>query len=174
MEYTIQHCSVTDIDALRNISIQTYRDTFSEYTEPEVMQTYLDEAFSVDTLKEQIMNVHSLFFFLMTEHGIGGYCKINEFTAQKAVMEDSSMEIERLYVIKGFQGKGAGAALMEHALQMAHAKKKKYVWLGAWENNYKAHSFYRKNGFREVGVVPFVMADKVYNDLILRRDLDVG
>jgi len=47
--------------------------------------------------------------------------------------------------------------------------KKKYVWLGVWEKNVDAISFYTKMGFREVGRHSFRMGDELQYDLIMKK-----
>ncbi len=60
---------------------------------------------------------------------------------------------------------------MERAVETAERKGKKYIWLGLWEKNTKAVSFYRKHGFYEIGAHPFLLGDDVQTDILMRRDL---
>ena len=82
------------------------------------------------------------------------------------------MEIERIYVSGEFQGQGLGRYLMEQAIAMAVAQKKRYVWLGVWEHNEKALQFYKANGFYKISTHHFVMGDDVQTDDLMRKDLD--
>lgn len=81
------------------------------------------------------------------------------------------MEIERIYVVNDFQGKGFGNYLMDKAVSIAVERKKQYVWLGVWEKNEKAICFYKKNGFFEIGTHSFFMGDDEQTDYIMRKDL---
>ena len=78
---------------------------------------------------------------------MSGYIKLNEYKAQTDIYDPRSLEIERIYVTKEFQGKGLGSALMNKAIDIAVTRKKSYVWLGVWERNHKAILFYKKKGF---------------------------
>ena len=58
--------------------------------------------------------------------------------AQTDIHDEVSLEIERIYVRRKFQGQGFGAYLMENASQIALQRKKCYIWLGVWGKNDKA------------------------------------
>ena len=45
------------------------------------------------------------------------------------------------------------------------------VWLGVWERNPRAISFYRKNGFVEVGSHVFRLGNDPQRDIIMARSV---
>ncbi len=47
--------------------------------------------------------------------------------------------------------------------------KKNYVWLGVWEKNIDAISFYKKMRFKKAGRHPFRMGNELQNDLIMKK-----
>jgi len=47
-------------------------------------------------------------------------------------------------VLKEYQSKKIGAALMSYALQFGSQKNYEVLWLGVWEHNEKAKLFYKK------------------------------
>ena len=100
-----------------------------------------------------------------------GYIKLNEAPAQTDIRDADSLELERIYVSENAQGVGLGSYMMERALETAQRKGKKYIWLGVWEKNTKAVSFYRKHGFYEIGAHPFLLGDDVQTDILMWRDL---
>ena len=160
-----------DFEVLRELSIRTYYETFSHLNTPENMLAQLDESFEIIQLQNELSNPDSDFFFLYFNDALAGYLKINEAPSQTDINDATSLEFERIYVTSQFQGKGLGLYLMEQALAKAIERNKKYVWLGVWEKNEKALSFYKKNGFCEIGTHTFVMGEDVQNDYIMRKDL---
>ncbi len=88
---------------------------------------------------------------------------------QTDVNDPDSLEIERIYVRGPFQGQGRGKKLMEHALETARGRGKKYVWLGVWERNAAAIAFYTRQGFVPAGTHSFRMGDELQSDLIMKR-----
>ena len=171
MEKYIRKCTLNDFECLRELSIRTYYETFAHLNTPEDMQTYLDEAFEISKLRNELNNPDSDFFFLYFNDTIAGYLKLNEAPSQTDINDLSSLEIERIYVASEFQGEGLGRYLMEQAIAIATERKKKYAWLGVWEKNEKAVRFYKKYGFYEIGSHTFVMGEDVQIDYVMRKDL---
>ena len=54
------------------------------------------------------------------------------------VMENKGFEIERIYLLKSFQGKGFGKKLFHKTIDIGRSKGYKKLWLGVWENNKSA------------------------------------
>ncbi|MGL6200855.1 MAG: GNAT family N-acetyltransferase [Lachnospiraceae bacterium] len=138
---------------------------------PSNMKAYLDISFYLEKLSAELLNTSSLFYFLYSDEELSGYLKLNEAPAQTDIYDGQSLEIERIYIAKEFQGKGLGVDLMDRAINLAKLRKKQYVWLGVWEKNEKAIPFYKKNGFYEVGTHSFFMGDDEQTDYIMRKDL---
>ena len=113
----------------------------------------------------------STFLFLYSDEKLAGYLKLNEGGAQTDLGDPAGLEVERIYVLRDFQGLGMGRALIEKALELARRKKKGFVWLGVWEKNENAIAFYKKMGFRKTGTHPFVMGTERQTDHIMRREV---
>lgn len=135
MSFLFRQCTHEDIDVLRNFSYRTFSETFAHVNAPDDMETYLDRAFEAEKLRTELLNPHSAFYFLYSDGELAGYLKINEAPAQTDIHDIKSLEIERIYVSKEFQGKGLGGKLMDKAIRIAALRKKAYVWLGVWEKN---------------------------------------
>ncbi len=174
MNLTLKLCTHEDFDVLRELSIRTYYEAFAHLNAPENMAAYLEEAFNVDKLTEELSESDSAFFFLYADDHLAGYLKLNEAPSQTDINDPASLEIERIYVASKFQGEGLGNYLMEQALTIAIKGKKKYIWLGVWEKNENAIRFYKKNGFYKAGTHTFVMGEDIQTDYIMRKDLIVG
>jgi ribosomal protein S18 acetylase RimI-like enzyme len=173
MKHTVRECTEEDLGALREISWTTYTDAFGCLNTSSNMQAYLEQAFDVERLRDALAGSNSTFYFLYADDRLSGYLKLNEFEAQTDLFDPQALEIERIYIIKKFQGKGLGGVLLEKAIETAKLRKKKYIWLGVWEKNHKALEFYRRNGFYEVGKHSFWMGDEEQTDYIMRKDLGI-
>ncbi len=159
MSISLVSCTIDDVDALRELSIKTFYETFAAMNTAENMKAYLKQAYDRNKLLGELHNKNSQFFFLHADGVVAGYLKLNEAPAQTEIHDAASLEIERIYVSGGFQGKGLGQYIMERALHIATARQKGYVWLGVWEKNKKALSFYQKNGFYKQGAHSFCVGD---------------
>lgn len=167
----IKRITVQELDQLKEIGRKTFHETFSESNDDENMKKYLDEKFSSDKLIEELNNTDSEFYFATLENDVIGYLKVNFGESQTELKDDTALEIERIYVSKDFHGKKVGKLLYEKAIQIAKDKNVHYVWLGVWENNVRAISFYTKNGFVEFDKHIFKLGDDEQIDIMMRLEL---
>ena len=171
MDIAFKQCTQADLFDLRALSRRTFRETFAADNTPAALQAHLDRAYALEKLRAELSNPYSQFWFLYEKGSLAGYLKLNEAPAQTELHDPVSLEIERIYVARAFQGHGLGGMLMARAIETAQARGKRYIWLGVWEKNKKARSFYQKHGFRKIGSHPFSVGDAVQTDDIMRKDL---
>ena len=167
----IRKINIDDLEALRNLSIQTFMETFEEVNTEEDMQKYLDENLSIEKLKTELENVNSEFYFAENNDEILGYLKLNFKDAQTEKLEENHFEIERIYVLKAFLGQKIGQILFDKAIEIGREKNLEYVWLGVWEENHRAIRFYGKNGFEIFGKHDFVLGEDVQTDLLMKMKI---
>ena len=167
----IKKCTLQDLDSLCKISIETFYQTFADTNTEENMKAYLESAYNKEKICKELCNPDSSFFFLYVEERVAGYMKINEYPSQTDINDSEALELERLYMLKDFQGAGLGNDLMNYAISIATERGKKYVWLGVWEHNERAKHFYGKHGFYRIGEHSFKVGDDVQTDYVMRRDL---
>jgi ribosomal protein S18 acetylase RimI-like enzyme len=164
--------TVSEINDLQSISKQTFQETFSESNTEENMNNYLAEGFSIEKLTAELTDKNAEFYFAMHGNEIIGYLKLNFGSAQTELKDDKSLEIERIYVLKAYHGKKVGQILYDKAIEVAEQKNVDYVWLGVWEENPRAISFYRKNGFVEFDKHIFRLGDDEQTDIMMKLKLE--
>ena len=165
----IRKLNIDELETLRNLSIQTFKETFSEVNTEEDMQKYLHENLSVEKLKSELENPNSEFYFAENNDDILGYLKLNFKDTQTEKVEENHFEIERIYVLKAYLGQKTGQILFDKALEIGREKNLEYVWLGVWEENKRAIRFYEKNGFEVFGKHDFTLGKDVQTDLLMKR-----
>ncbi len=172
MDISIVPCSVAEVEALQQIARETYDQTFRSMNTAETMAKYLEEAFDRKRLLVELSNPGCSFFFMHADNELSGYLKLNEALAQTDLNDPESLELERIYVRKRFQGKGLGRVLINYAIEVSRQRAKRYLWLGVWERNTKAIGFYQKMGFTVAGRHTFRMGDEIQQDLIMKKLLE--
>ncbi|MGB2872284.1 GNAT family N-acetyltransferase [Psychrobacillus psychrotolerans] len=168
---TIKKCTLEDSLNLQAISVETFTETFKDHNSPEHLNAYLERAYNVNQLKQELTNQSSQFFFVYYNQEVAGYLKTNTGDAQSKAMGDDSLEVERIYVKKKFQKHGLGKLLLNKAVEIAKVQKKEKIWLGVWEENENAIAFYKKKGFLQTGAHSFYMGDDEQVDLIMTKIL---
>ncbi|WP_460924927.1 GNAT family N-acetyltransferase [Pontibacter brevis] len=135
------------------------------------MTKYLEEGFSTEKLATELSNEGSEFYFAVLGDQVIGYMKLNVGQSQTDIQDEKALEIERIYVLKEYHGKKVGQLLYEKAIQIAAQKGVDYAWLGVWEENPRAISFYKKNGFMEFDKHIFKLGDDEQTDIMMKIQL---
>jgi ribosomal protein S18 acetylase RimI-like enzyme len=169
--FTIERITKEHLAKLQQISIQTFHESFSALNSEENMNDYLTTSFSSEKLSAELGNQSSQFYFALVEAEVIGYLKLNLGEAQTEIKDNHALEIERIYVLQAFHGKKVGQCLYDKAIQIAEKINASYVWLGVWENNHRALSFYKKNGFVEFDKHIFRLGTDEQTDLMMKKNL---
>ncbi|UQD56578.1 GNAT family N-acetyltransferase [Flavobacterium sp. K5-23] len=167
----IKKASLSDLDLLRTISINTFIETFSDVNSVENMDNYVRDNFNTEQLTSELLNPDSHFYLATIENETLGYLKLNFGKAQTEIINEQAMEIHRIYVLQEFHGKKLGPLFMEQALLIANQKNVDYIWLGVWEENHRALNFYKKNGFVEFDSHVFTLGDDQQTDLLMKLQI---
>jgi ribosomal protein S18 acetylase RimI-like enzyme len=162
MNQEIRKVRISDAESLAQIGAETFFETFSDQNTKEDMDLYLKETFNPEKIASQLKDPETRFFILEIQNKIVAYTKLR-------LEKDGSLEIERIYVLKEFQGKKFGTLLMDHALNYATEHGCKRVWLGVWEKNEKAINFYKTFGFSIYGSHVFLLGKDSQNDLLMEK-----
>lgn len=171
---SIRKVAFNDIDQLQKIGRHTFLEAFSEGNTEENMKTYLEEGFSTEKLTSELNDKNAEFYFAILNDNAIGYLKLNFGQSQTEIRDDKALEIERIYVLKEFHGKSVGQLLYDKAMQVANQKNADYVWLGVWEENPRAISFYKKNGFVAFDKHIFKLGDDEQTDIMMKLVLKKG
>ncbi len=168
----ISVCTINDIELLNQICCRTFTETFEDTNTPANMSQYLEEAYSIPVLTEELLSPESVTYLVYDDNGeIIAYMKLNKDNAQTEKGYDGSLEIQRIYIAKRVKGQGIGSKLMEIAHMKADEWNRSWIWLGVWEHNEKAKTFYAHKGFRQFASHTFWVGDDPQTDLLLRKDL---
>ena len=171
LDFEIREVSAHEMAKLQDISIKTFVETFAEQNTAANMRKYLKDNLSITKLTEEVLDPQSEFYFALFDHEVIGYLKVNYGTTPTEWHAHPSIEIERIYVLKSYHGKGVGQGLLKKAMQIAHHFSAKHLWLGVWERNSKAIYFYKRNGFEEFGSHLFKLGDDIQTDILMRLNV---
>ncbi|MFB3166706.1 GNAT family N-acetyltransferase [Neobacillus sp. 179-C4.2 HS] len=171
MNINIKPCTIEDLSMLQEISYETFIETFKDQNSPENMNAYLEKAFNLKQLEKELYTISSQFFFVYLNNEVAGYLKVNTQDAQSENMGEDSLEIERIYIRAKFQKLGLGKYLINKSIEIAEEQEKNKIWLGVWEKNENAITFYKKLGFVKAGSHSFYMGDEEQIDFIMIKSL---
>ena len=170
-EVSIRKIDISDVDLLQTLGIKTFSETFDSTNTNEDMDDYLASNFNPEKLEVELNDIESEFYFAELAGLAIGYLKVNTGKAQTEQLLESALEIERIYVLNQYHGKGVGKLLFDKALEIASANRHERVWLGVWENNLKALRFYEKLGFEKFDTHVFVVGVDEQIDWLMKLEL---
>ena len=161
-----------DTELLLTIGRQTFFEKFTENNSEENMLKYAEEAYTFEKIASEVNNPNSQFYLATINNQTAGYLKINFGEAQTELQDPQALELERIYVLKEFQGQKIGQMLFEKTLELAKKAAINYVWLGVWEENKSAIKFYEKNGLKAFSKHIFMLGDDPQTDIMMKIELN--
>ena len=164
----IRKATVSDLETIQNISSQTFKETFAAVNTPENISNYVKESFNLKQLETELNNANSQFYIAYSDSESVGYLKINFGDAQTESINENALEVQRIYVLQNFHGKNIGQLLLDEVKKIAKSSGVDSVWLGVWEENYRALRFYTKNGFVVFDKHVFIMGNDEQTDLLMQ------
>jgi len=115
----------------------------------------------------------STFLLAEVDDVIAGYAKLHPGAPAEGIQGPKPTELERLYAAQEWIGHGVGQALMQACLDAGRSGGYETIWLGVWERNVRAKTFYEKWGFRPVSEHVFQLGSDPQRDILMERPVDI-
>ncbi|CAM3992336.1 GNAT family N-acetyltransferase [Flavobacterium sinopsychrotolerans] len=167
----IRKATVSDLETIQKISIQTFIETFAAVNTPENIANYIKDSLNTEQLTDELNNANSQFYLAYSDTEAVGYLKINFGDAQTESFNENALEVQRIYVLQNFHGKNIGQLLLDEVKKIAQITNVDSVWLGVWEENHRAIRFYTKNGFVVFDKHVFMMGNDEQTDLLMQLQI---
>ena len=164
----IRKATVSDLETIQKISIQTFTETFAAVNTPENIADYIKNSLNSAQLTTELKNLNSQFYIAYSNDEVVGYLKINFGDAQTETINENALEVQRIYVLQNFHGKNIGQLLLDEVSKIAKSTGVDSIWLGVWEENHRAIRFYTKNGFVVFDKHVFIMGNDEQTDLLMQ------
>jgi GNAT superfamily N-acetyltransferase len=166
---TVRSANREDAGLLAELGARTFAETFASDNSDEDMAAYIAASFNVSQQIADLADPASTFLIAEVGGLAVGYGKLHAGEPAKGVEGAKPVELVRLYVSREWLGRGVGEALMRACLDEARQAGHRTLWLGVWERNSRAHAFYRKWNFREVGEHMFQLGSDSQRDILMER-----
>ncbi|MEI6243516.1 MAG: GNAT family N-acetyltransferase [Acidobacteriota bacterium] len=175
MPFTLRPALPTDTAALAELAARTFRETFASDNRPEDMVAHEAESYGPAQQGREIAdpNIVTILVHAPDENGaLVGFSQVRRGSAPACVTDAAPVEVWRFYIAKEHHGKGIAQALMARVHTDAREMGARTLWLGVWERNERAKTFYRKCGFIDVGTHVYVVGTDAQTDRIMVREVD--
>jgi ribosomal protein S18 acetylase RimI-like enzyme len=171
MNLSYKICTENELQMLVDISISTFISAFEKHNNPEDFKAYMKKAFSKGQLHKELLDANTKFYLVYYESNLVGYFKLNYNEAQTELLGNTSVEIERIYVLNQYQGRQIGQHMLLKIIELVKKELMTFIWLGVWEKNTSAIRFYERYGFVKFGSHPYYVGSDKQTDWMMRLDL---
>ena len=156
-----------DVELLAELGATAFTEAFpsNDLTD---MEQHVANEYSHDAIAAELAAPGSRFFIATVADEAVGYAFLQR-DVHEAVPGANPIELNRIYALQGWVGKGIGDALMERCLTAARAEGHDVIWLGTWDQNARAIRFYEKWGFEKVGTKTFLIGSDLQSDVVMAR-----
>ncbi len=172
MNVTIRLAKQNDAISLANYAEHTFRETFT----PTNLTTNIDmhclKNFTFEIQQQEILNSKIITLLAEVEGRLVGFAQLKLESSVNSIKAHRPSELYRLYVSKEQQGSGLAHKIIREVLLTASNANSDYIWLGVWERNPKAITFYQKYGFNVVGEHVFKLGLDPQCDLIMVTEVE--
>jgi ribosomal protein S18 acetylase RimI-like enzyme len=156
-----------DAPSLAVLAERTFRETFGTRNSPENMDLHCARVFGTEIQLREIGDRALRTTIAEAEGQMIGFSQLRIPSVHASVKAGRAAEISRIYVLADWHGRGVAQDLLRDALVAATRDDCDCLWLGVWEHNPRAITFYRKFGLEVVGTHAFMLGLDRQRDLIM-------
>lgn len=169
---SIRPAEESDAEVLADLGARTFSDAYSRTLSAEDLDDYLCKAFSPEQMLEDVNDPEVLLFLGLISDTLCAYIKLALTPARQCVRRENPIELLRLYVLPGWEGRQIGTALLDVGLKAARDNAYSVCWLKVWDENAKAIEFYTNKGFAILGNEPYTVGSSSRNVVLMARSLE--
>ncbi len=161
--------------ALGLMARQAFSDAFAHLYDSAPFLQFLDDAYGPGGKMERDFADPSIRWRVAAaDNQPIGYAKLRPLVAPAPAPQPGAMELQQIYVLKPWHGRGVAEQLMDWAIDTARGDGAPEVYLTVFDHNERAKSFYTRHGFSEVGHCTFRLGDRIDDDRVWRKPLRVS
>lgn len=166
---TIRRAGSADAQVLADLGAQTFSDTFAHLYPANDLAGFLAEAYSLERTAADLADPAKALWLVEAGGRPVGYALAGPCDLPHPEVTPQSGELKRFYLLKDWQGGGAGGRLFAEIMDWLERDGPRDIWIGVWSENHGAQRFYARHGFTKVGEYGFRVGGTVDHEFILRR-----
>ncbi|HEY3429604.1 MAG TPA: GNAT family N-acetyltransferase [Cyclobacteriaceae bacterium] len=166
------HADASHASLLAKLALDTFCESFEKVNNPEDFWAYVNEAFHVSKIETELKEPGSLYILAYVNDELAGYGRVRQSDeVNKDFPGVKTIELQRIYALDKFIGKGVGKALMNYCIELGRKQGAEILWLGVWEHNQRAQQFYKKIGFEQFSSHLFMLGKDAQTDILLKLNI---
>ena len=188
----LRRATPEDAEALSVLASTCYIQTFGQLYSSEDLDRFIHEAYSPEVLRAELADPKRATWVLFEELSLDtdsapsparideasegtliGYVTVCPAHLPHPDVKPTDGEVQRLYLLREYQGGGRGSMMLRHAIDYLLADGPRPLWIGVFSENLGAQRLYGRHGFKLVGEYKFMVGDHADREFIMRRDPDI-
>jgi GNAT superfamily N-acetyltransferase len=161
-----------DASALPPVARRIFTDTFGHLFDPLAFEAFCETAYGPGgSMVRDLADRAMAWRVAECADAPIGYAKLRPWLASAAGSPTGAMELQQIYVLADWHGKGVAETLMRWAIENARERGASELYLTVFDHNLRAKRFYARHGFVEVGRCEFRLGGQAYDDRVWCRSL---
>lgn len=169
----IRRAGPDDAASLSEIGARLFLETYRGLIPTENLNDHVEADFSPGKQASELSNPEIASFLVEAEAEPVGFIQLRHSEISVDPDEPAQIELWRIYLEKGWHGQGVAGEMLDVIRDYAHSTGATHIWLAVWENNPRAISFYKKQGFRVVGNQTFDVGGETQLDFVMQAPVTV-
>jgi diamine N-acetyltransferase len=132
------------------------------FNKKEDLDQYIRYTYDPGKIAASLHKPGNVFFIAYYADEPAGFVKIKKQSFNKHLSSQQQMELQKIYVLKKFYGRGVADALLREAISMAEESGVEHLWLDVITENARAIRFYQKNNFTRCGDHSFLIGSQTF------------
>jgi len=163
---------LSDAKKLSILYKQVYIRTYGIEGVSDEFANFITKQFAVERLEHIIRNNPDNIIVAVYKNNLVGVAEI-EFDKKAPIGAISGPELNKLYILEWFCGRGIGYNLLMEAEKTAVEKGNKFMWLWVLDSNDRAITFYERQQYQAMGKASFQMEENKYENIVMLKELPV-
>ena len=157
-------------EVISKLGSNTFTETFGMlFTDPRDVVEYCERTFSIEKIAASLTSKNNIFWVAYVNELPVGYAKLKLNSTSGFIDSTNICQLQKIYVLAEFHSMQIGRSLQDAVLRKAQSLQNEVIWLSVYDNNLKAITFYKKNGFESVGKHTFTIGKDTFNFQVMRK-----
>ena len=164
----IIRADITNAASVATIGKKSFRRAFEHlFICREDLTEYLEFTYDPVKLAKSIRKENNIYLLAFMEGRPVGFAKLKKHSLNDLITSPAQMEMQKIYVLAEYQGRGVGSALMNEVNALASEEGPDSIWLDTYISNEKAIRFYESRGFKKIGRYYFTIGSQTFEYYVM-------
>jgi len=146
------------------IGKKSFRNAFEHlFKSKEELFEYLEYSYDTVKLAKSLRKENNVYLLAYRGTEPVGFAKIKKHSLNDQIESGAQMELQKIYILPEYHGKGIGTALLKEVKNLAREIYPDYIWLDTHISNENAFRLYEKNGFKKIGSYKFLIGTQIFD-----------